>query len=198
MSENTIVIYASDHGDFVGGHGMIEKAALGHNVYEETLRVPMMFFWKGKFPAGYVNNDLVGLIDLYPSLMELTASKQPHSNYKLQGISLAKTLTSKKNTSRKYIVSENYSQATVVTKENKLGIMLDPTVAAANRDYRKFGNMLFERKCDIHEVKNSINLPYSSAIIKKLLNYYSEFEKQVSDEGKSEMVKKHSSTSKKN
>lgn len=64
LAENTIVVYASDHGDFVGAHGMIEKAVLGHNVYEETLQVPMMFYWKGKLPAGYKNNDLVGLIDI--------------------------------------------------------------------------------------------------------------------------------------
>lgn len=191
MAENTIVIYSSDHGDFVGAHGMIEKAAMGHNVYEETLRVPMMFFWKGKFPAGYVNNDLVGLIDLYPTIMELTGSKKPQTNYELQGISLAKTITAKKRTNRKYIVSENYSQATVITKDHKLGIMLDPTVAAASRDYRDFGNMLFERKSDKHEVKNRINSTELQPVAKKLMGYYAEFEKQVSDQGKREMVKNH-------
>ncbi len=197
MAENTIVIYSSDHGDFVGAHGMIEKAALGHNVYEETLQVPMMFFWKGKFPAGYVNNDLVGLIDLYPTIMELTGSKKPQTSYELQGISLAKTLTAKKRTNRKYMVSENYSQATVISKDYKLGIMLDPTVAAANRDYREFGNMLFERKTDKHEVKNRINSTELQPVVKKLMGYYAEFEKQISDEGKVEMVKNHNSSAKK-
>ena len=196
MAENTLIIYTSDHGDFVGGHGMIEKAALGHNVYEETLRVPMMFFWKGKFPAGYVNNDLVGLIDLYPTIMELTGSKQPQTEYKLQGISLSKTLTSKKQTKRKYIVSENYSQATVITKEYKLGIMINPTAAAANRDYREFGNMLFERKSDKNEVKNRITSTELNPVIKKLEGYFAEFEKQISDEGKTEMVKNHGTAKK--
>ncbi|MCX6309363.1 MAG: sulfatase-like hydrolase/transferase [Bacteroidia bacterium] len=190
-TENTLVIYTSDHGDFVGGHGMIEKAALGHNVYEETLRVPLMFFWKGKFPAGCINNDLVGLIDLYPTIMELTGSKQPTTRYKLQGLSLAKTVTAQKHTTRKYLVSENYSQATVITQEYKLGMMLDPTVAARNRDYRAFGNMFFERKSHPYEVKNSIISTALSPVIKKLKGYYVEFEKQVSDEGKREMVGNH-------
>lgn len=44
--DNTIIIYTSDHGDFVGSHGMVEKAAEGHNIYEDTLRVPLMFSWK--------------------------------------------------------------------------------------------------------------------------------------------------------
>ena len=197
MAENTIVIYTTDHGDFVGAHGMIEKAALGHNVYEETLRVPLMFFWKGKLAAGYKNNDLVGLIDLYPTIMELTGSKKPPTDYKLQGISLAKTVTAKKPTKRSYMVSENYSQATVITKDYKLGIMLDPTAAAANRDYRAFGNMLFERKTDVHEVNNRIHSAELNPVIKKLTAYFAAFEKQISDEGKTEMVKSHNSATKK-
>ena len=189
MAENTIVVYTSDHGDFVGGHGMIEKAAMGHNVYEETLRVPMMFFWKGKFPAGYKNEDLVGLIDLYPTLMELTGSMRPTSEYKLQGISLAKTLTNKTHTNRNYIVSENWSQATVITKDYKLGIWLDPTSVAVNRDYRNFGNMLFERRRDKNEVKNLFNSPELESVKQKLINYFTDFEKTVPDTGKNEMIK---------
>lgn len=188
MAENTIVVYTSDHGDFVGGHGMIEKAAAGHNVYEETLRVPMMFFWKGKFPAGYRNDDLVGLIDLYPTLLELTGIKQPHTEYKLQGISLAKTLVDKVPTNRKYIVSENWSQASVITKEYKLGIMLDPTAAAPEHDYRSFGNMLFERKTDKYEINNRINSPELDSVKQKLTGYYAEFEKEIPDMGKTEMT----------
>lgn len=123
--------------------------------------------------------------------MELSGSKQPQTAYKLQGISLAKTLTAKKHTHRNYIVSENYSQASVITKEYKLGIMLDPTAAAPNRDYRTFGNMLFERKSDTHETINQINSIKFKPIIKQLLGYYADFEKLISDEGKVEMVKHH-------
>jgi arylsulfatase A-like enzyme len=188
MAENTIVIYSSDHGDFVGAHGMIEKAALGHNVYEETLQVPMLFYWKGKFPAGYKNNDLVGLIDIYPTLMDLTGIKRPACNYPLQGISLAKTITKKTPVKRKYIVSENWSQASVITKDYKLGIMLDPTVAASKRDYRSFGNMFFERKTDPTEVKNQINSVELIPVIEKLKGYYAVFEKTVSGEGRLEMI----------
>jgi len=188
MAENTIVVYSSDHGDFVGAHGMIEKAALGHNVYEETLQVPMLFFWKGKFPAGFKSDDLVGLIDLYPTLMDLAGIKRPSCDYPLQGISLAKTLTRKATTKREYMVSENWSQATVITKDYKLGIMLDPTAAAPQRDYRSFGNMLFDRKTDPSEVNNLINAPEMKPVVKKLVDYYAHFEKTISDEGKKQMT----------
>lgn len=190
MIENTIVIYASDHGDFAGGHGMIEKAALGHNVYEETLRVPLIFYWKGKAQAGFKSDDLVGLIDIYPTLMELTGIKRPHTDHRLQGISLVRTIIQKKPTHRKYIVSENWSQATVITKDYKLGIMIDPSGVAYNRDYRSFGNMLFERKTDSIEVNNKINSVELSPVVKKLSLYYAQFEKKISDEGKKEMLGK--------
>jgi arylsulfatase A-like enzyme len=188
LAENTIVVYASDHGDFVGAHGMIEKAALGHNVYEETLQVPLIFYWKGKVQSGYKNSDLVGLIDIYPTLMELTGLKRPTCDYPLQGISLAKTITKKTPTKRNYIVSENWSQASIITKDYKLGLMLDPTVAASKRDYRSFGNMLFERKTDIYEVKNKINQAELSPVINKLMGYYLHFEKTILGKGKDEMT----------
>ena len=52
LRDNTIVIYASDHGDFVARHGMIEKCAVFHNVYEETLHVPLIISWPKRFQQG--------------------------------------------------------------------------------------------------------------------------------------------------
>jgi arylsulfatase A-like enzyme len=42
IKEETIIIYTSDHGDFVGNHGMVEKAAAGHNIYEDILNIPLL------------------------------------------------------------------------------------------------------------------------------------------------------------
>jgi hypothetical protein len=120
--------------------------------------------------------------------MDLTGIKRPACNYPLQGISLAKTITKKTPVKRKYIVSENWSQASVITKDYKLGIMLDPTVAASKRDYRSFGNMFFERKTDPTEVKNQINSVELIPVIEKLKGYYADFEKTVSGEGRLEMI----------
>jgi arylsulfatase A-like enzyme len=171
---------------------MIEKAALGHNVYEETLRVPLMFFWKGKSAMNYKNDDLVGLIDIYPTLIELTGIKKPKLKYEIQGISLANSITQKKPTKRSYIVSENWSQASVITRDYKLGIMLDPTIAASKRDFRSYGNMLFDRKSDQFEVKNQINAPELKLIRQQLFDYYVDFEKKISSLGKTEMANKSS------
>ncbi len=48
--DNTLVIYTSDHGMMVGHHGLIGKsnATIPQNLYEESIRVPMILSW----PAG--------------------------------------------------------------------------------------------------------------------------------------------------
>lgn len=189
QDKNTIIIYTSDHGDFVGGHGMIEKAALGHNVYEETLQVPLIFSWKGHIAPGKMNKGLVGTIDIFPTLLDLTGIKMPDTKWPLQGISLAPTLTNKQPVKHEYLVSENWSQATVITDKYKLGIMLDPTAGGKNRDFRAFGDMLFDTEHDPYEVKNLIKDPQYQQTVNKLKGYYQNFTATVSDEGKKLVIK---------
>jgi len=52
LKESTLVIYTSDHGDFVGHHGMVEKNAIGQNVYEDILNVPLIIKYPGKTIKG--------------------------------------------------------------------------------------------------------------------------------------------------
>jgi arylsulfatase len=89
---------------------------------------------------------LVSLVDIYPTLVELLGLKLPKLEHPLQGESMAQTLLSGKPMKRKYFVSESWSQATVITKDQKLGIMLDPTALHKNWDFRGFGDMFFDRK----------------------------------------------------
>ena len=46
-----------------------------------------------------------------------------------------------KTLDRQYIVSESWSQAAIISKDYKLGIMLDPTNVKKNFDYRSFGSL---------------------------------------------------------
>lgn len=185
--ENTILIYTSDHGDFVGNHGMIEKAAAGHNIYEETLRVPLIIYWKGKLLSGYRSEELVELVDIYPTILDLVNIPYPKMEYPLQGVSLVNNLKKKANVGRKYIVSENWSQATVVTKEHKLGIWLNPSPKERSLDFREFRDMLFDSKKDCYEVDNCIDNPKYAKVKQSLYRYFSHFESNVSGKGKAEM-----------
>jgi arylsulfatase A-like enzyme len=151
--DDTIVIYTSDHGDFVGAHGMIEKCSGGHNVYEETLRVPLVFRWPRHIRPGAVSPDLVELVDVYPTLLELCGIPSPALRHPLHGRSLTAALTRGAPVGRTHCVSENWSQATVITDRYKLGVWLKPE-KEGRRDFRAFGDMLFDRVTDPHEIRN--------------------------------------------
>jgi len=73
LAEDTILIYTSDHGSMMGSHGLASK----RQPYEESIRVPFLARWPGKIPQGEVSNDLVGSIDLMPSLAGLAGVPVP-------------------------------------------------------------------------------------------------------------------------
>lgn len=190
IADETIVIYTSDHGDFVGNHGMVEKAAAGQNVYEDILNIPLIVRYPGNKQKGKRTAELVSLVDIYPTLAELLDLKMPQLKYPLQGQSFAGTLTKGKPMKREYFVSESWSQATVITKEYKLGIMLDPTDYARKFDYRLFGDQFFVREEDSLEIKNQIRNDVYRTEIEKHRNYYQDFASQIPDIGKQEIIRK--------
>lgn len=188
MEKETIVIYVSDHGDFVGNHGMVEKAALGHNVYEDILNVPLIIRYPNGFEGDREINDLVSLIDIYPTLVDLIGLEVPELKHKLQGLTLANALRKDRPLEREYVVSENWSQATVITENYKLGIMLDPTNFAKKRDYREFGDMFFDRTINPGETNNLINDANYAEKINELRENFEDFKAKTPDIGKQEMI----------
>lgn len=65
--DNTIVVYTSDHGDMLGSQGMTNKQL----PYEESIKVPLIVYWKGHTLKGVTRNDLISLVDLPVSLLGL-------------------------------------------------------------------------------------------------------------------------------
>jgi len=66
LDSNTIVIYTSDQGFFLGEHGWYDKRFM----YEESMRMPLLISWPEKLTAGKSNDQLLMNIDLAPTLME--------------------------------------------------------------------------------------------------------------------------------
>lgn len=188
LGNETLVIYASDHGDFVGNHGMVEKCAFGQNVYEDILNVPLIIKYPGKTQKGKRIGELVTLADVLPTLVELLDLKVPDLKYPMQGESLAEVMLNEGTLGRRYVVSESWSQAAVITEDYKLGIMLDPTPAFKNLDFRNFGDMFFDRTRDPLEVENGINDPRYREQIALLRQYYAAFVQNTPATGRNEMV----------
>ena len=157
LRDDTIVIYAADHGEFAGAHGIMEKIAQGHNVYEDTLRVPLLVRMPGTVRGGVVSTDLVELVDLYPTLMELCGATRPDSAYELVGRSLVSHLTAGVPVGRTHAFSENWSQSAVIGERYKLGRWIEPPNPAV--DFRAHGDMLFDREEDPYELVNRYGDP---------------------------------------
>ena len=102
---------------------------------------------------------------------------------------MAEVILKNSSMNREYIVSESWSQATVITKDHKLGIMVDPTVVHKNWDYRDFGDMFFDMEKDPLEIDNKISDKKYKEEISALKGYYDEFVKNTPATGKDEMVK---------
>ncbi|MDX1702618.1 MAG: sulfatase-like hydrolase/transferase, partial [Melioribacteraceae bacterium] len=188
IEDETIVIYTSDHGDFVGNHGMVEKAAAGQNVYEDILNIPFIIKIPGKKPSGKRVPELVTLTDVLPTLIDLLELEVPELTYQFQGESMADLILNNKSMGREYIVSESWFQSAVIAKDKKFGIMLDPTVVHKDKDYRKFGDMFFDRNIDPLEIDNKIMDSKYEEDIRRLRGYYNEFKIKYPATGKNEKI----------
>ncbi len=85
LSENTVVVYTSDQGFFLGDHGWFDKRWM----YEESLRTPLLVRWPGVAAPGSVNGELVMTLDLAQTLLDIGGVPAPAS---MQGSSLTPLL----------------------------------------------------------------------------------------------------------
>jgi arylsulfatase A-like enzyme len=80
LAENTIVIYTSDQGFFLGDHGWYDKRFM----YEHSLRMPMLVRWPARIAAGSVCDAIYTNIDFAPTWMEAAGLDVPGE---MQGVS---------------------------------------------------------------------------------------------------------------
>jgi len=89
LAENTIVLYTSDQGFYLGDHGWYDKRFM----YEESLRMPLVARFPGSIKSGSVNAELVSNIDFAPTFLELAGADIPQD---MQGNSFGRLLQGRK------------------------------------------------------------------------------------------------------
>jgi arylsulfatase A-like enzyme len=88
LTDNTIVIYVSDQGFYLGEHGWFDKRFM----YEESFRTPMVMRYPGKIKPGTKNNNLVMNLDIGATILEAAGVKIPAD---MQGKSFLPLVTGK-------------------------------------------------------------------------------------------------------
>jgi arylsulfatase A-like enzyme len=89
LSKNTIVIYTSDQGMFLGDHGLYDKRFM----YEESIRMPFLVRWPGVVKPGSVQDAMAINVDFAPTFLDIAGLKVPAD---MQGRSLVPLFNGKR------------------------------------------------------------------------------------------------------
>ena len=89
LAKDTIIIYTSDQGFFLGDHGWFDKRF----IYEESIRMPFLIRYPGHIKPGTVRDEMVLNIDFAPTFLDFAGSKAAAD---MQGVSARAILEGKK------------------------------------------------------------------------------------------------------
>lgn len=99
MTDETLIVRISDHGDMAMSHGMQRQKM--YNVYRQSLNVPMIFSNPKLYPEALETDSLSGLIDLMPTLATIVGANT--NGLKLQGKDLTPVLLNPNAEVQEYI-----------------------------------------------------------------------------------------------
>jgi uncharacterized sulfatase len=107
IADDTLVIFTSDHGHFLGQHGLWHK---GPFHYEDVIRVPFIVRWRGGGVAtGRVDSALQSLTDIPATMLAAASLEIPG---RMQGINQLDVWQDKRPAARASVVVENRHQPT--------------------------------------------------------------------------------------
>jgi len=160
-ADNTIIVYAADHGLAVGSHGLLGK----QSVYEHSMRCPLIFAGKG-IPEGRSTNAFSYLLDIYPTLCAMAGIEPPDNQ---DGADLTPVITGKTDKVRDEVYLQ-YIQHARCVREDRWKLIRYPQINHTQ---------LFDMKNDPHEMKNlavaEAHKPQVDRLMKKLRAWQSEF-----------------------
>jgi uncharacterized sulfatase len=163
IAEDTLVVFSTDHGHFLGQHGLTAKGAFH---YEDLLKLPFVARWPGVIPAGTESAALQSLIDLAPTFLSAAGLPIPGV---MQGVDQLPVWRGEAATARDVVVTEFRHQPTAVHLRTYIEARYKLTVY---RD-REYGE-LFDLESDPNERCNLWEDPASAhireAMLRKSLN----------------------------
>ena len=151
LAENTVVIYSSDQGFYIGDHGWYDKRWM----YEESLKMPFIACWPGVTEPGSTSDAMIQNLDYAETFLEMAGATVPSD---MQGRSLVPLLKGEKpddwRTSLYYHYYE-YPSVHMVPKHN--GVRTDRYKLI---NFYEFGEFEFyDLKTDPDELTNQYNNP---------------------------------------
>ena len=149
LEENTIIVYTSDQGFYLGEHGWFDKRWM----YEPSFRMPFMIKYPNNIKPGSVNNELLLNIDFAPTLLDLAGINTPED---MQGESFKNQLLNKEFKKRNAVYYHYY--------EYPFWHKVQPHYGVRTNRYKLihyYYNMDEWELFDLSEDKNEINNLYA-------------------------------------
>lgn len=160
LASNTVVIYSSDQGFYLGEHGWFDKRFM----YEESYRQPLLVRWPGKVKPGSVNSDLVSNLDFAETMLAAAGAPIPAD---MQGQSLVPLLMGRTPSDwRKSLYYHYYEHPAVHNVHRHYG------VRTARHKLMHFYNIdeweFYDLEKDPHELRSAYDDPSSAGVVKEL------------------------------
>jgi arylsulfatase A-like enzyme len=172
LEKNTIVVYTADHGEYASEHKMWTKPIVN---LDAVVRVPMIVKFPGTVPEGKVMQELVGSIDLMPTLLDLAGVEIPEQ---VQGMSMTPLLAGKQVPWRDVVFSE-------IGYPGKAGGGRNVMARTLTHKYVHYENggkpmeMLFDMKADPWETRNVLADAAHAGALDKLRSAFKAWESKT-------------------
>lgn len=161
LAENTIVVYTSDQGFYLGEHGWFDKRF----IYDESFKTPLLIRWPNTITAGTTNDEMVQNLDFAQTFLEAAKIKIPSD---MQGESLLPLLTGNdKEWDRDAVYYHFYEYPSVHMVKRHYGIVTKE-FKLVHFYYDIDEWELYDRINDPQEMNNVFNKPEYKAIAESL------------------------------
>ena len=174
LADNTIVIYSSDQGFYIGDHGWYDKRWM----YEESLMMPFIVKWPGVTKFGSRDNHLIQNIDYAPTFLEMAGAPVPND---MQGRSLLPLLKGKSPDNwRDSIYYHYYEYPSVHMIPRHYGIR---TQRYKLMHFYQFGDEweLYDLKTDPDELNNIYGKPEHAKLQSRIKNRLTKLQSHYED-----------------
>jgi len=172
LMENTIIIFLSDNGYFLGNHGLGNKLTM----HEESVRVPLFIYGKSPLMSKGRTEALVSSLDIMPTILDLAGANVPDH---LQGISLKSLLFEDiSDSKRDYVASESVGVGGSLGTGHRMVRTKDWKYILSDENEEAF----FDMRDDPFELRNLIDKKAYLPQLKLLREYYNQWREDVEDE----------------
>lgn len=145
LADNTIVVYASDQGFYLGEHGWFDKRW----IYEESIRTPLLVRWPGVTPPGSVCKQMAANLDFPETFLEAAGAMVPPD---MQGRSLLPLLRGQTPADWRKSFYYHYYEKAEHNVARHYGVRTDRYTLA--HFYESDEWELFDRDKDPHEMRS--------------------------------------------